>query len=346
MEPNKPDYLVADPIPAEAYLFFPKEEEIRRKSAKNPQRAIFEGSLLYDENEEKGIAAFDQEIKKANIVLPPFWTRSLSLRFIQAHKFKIPPTITAVQEYIEWASKKLPAKLTPKIEEYLQKGIVYTFGRDNRFRPIFIINAYMINPKELEMDVLLDMITFFLEYVIGNMLLPGQVENWVVIADLGKQGITSLPISSIKQVFGYLQNNYRARMHKSYIVNAPFMVQATWTMVKPFLEETTIEKISLSSGNSSADMFKHVNPAQVEEKFGGKAKNLTSYWPPQKCEETVAVAGDDLSSLLVSPDVYAVYNEQGKLQGHKVDPNILFKINPNEFNKAENKAAVDVDDID
>ena len=30
-----------------------------------------------------------------------------------------------------------------------QKGIMYTFGRDNRFRPIFVLNAFMINPKEV-----------------------------------------------------------------------------------------------------------------------------------------------------------------------------------------------------
>ena len=48
---------------------------------------------------------------------------------------------------------------------------------------------------QIEIDALLDMITYFLEYVIANMLLPGQVENWVVIGDLGGQGITDLPLT-------------------------------------------------------------------------------------------------------------------------------------------------------
>mgnify|MGYP007082216491 FL=1 len=47
------------------------------------------------------------------------WNRSLALRFIQAHGFKISPSITAVQQYAEWAKTKLPMQLTPKIEEYL-----------------------------------------------------------------------------------------------------------------------------------------------------------------------------------------------------------------------------------
>lgn len=49
--------------------------------------------------------------------------------------------------------------------------------------------------KKLDIEVFLNMITYFLEYVVDKMLLPGQVENWVVIADLGGQGITELPLT-------------------------------------------------------------------------------------------------------------------------------------------------------
>lgn len=51
-----------------------------------------------------------------------------------------------------------------------------------------------------------------------------------------------------------------------------------WGAIKAFLEESTVEKISMNSGNTSDELFKQVNPSQVEERFGGKAKNVTTFW--------------------------------------------------------------------
>lgn len=49
-------------------------------------------------------------------------------------------------------------------------------------------------------------------------------------------------------------------------------------MVKGLLEETTVQKINFSKEHKNDDMWKHVNKCQVEEKFGGTAPNITSYW--------------------------------------------------------------------
>lgn len=38
-------------------------------------------------------------------------------------------------------------------------------------------------------------LSYFYEYVIEHMLLPGQVENWVLIMDLQDLGVTSVPYS-------------------------------------------------------------------------------------------------------------------------------------------------------
>jgi hypothetical protein len=70
-------------------------------------------------------------------------------------------------------------------------------GRDNRFRPIIILNAYKIDIKVLTLETILKGLTFFLELVVNHMLLPGQVESWVIIMDLNFQGISDLPFSVI-----------------------------------------------------------------------------------------------------------------------------------------------------
>ena len=112
------------------------------------------------------------------------------------------------------------------------------------------------------------------------MLLPGQIENWVVLTDLGKNGLKNLSISSLKQVLGILQANYRCRLGVNYIINPPKSVWVLWSCIKPFLDEVTIDKIKISKASYSTDLLSHTNPYQIEEKYGGKAPNLQNYWPP------------------------------------------------------------------
>lgn len=47
----------------------------------------------------------------------------------------------------------------------------------------------------MDVDMLLDGITYVLVYVIENLMLPGQVENWIFIIDLNKVGLTNLPLA-------------------------------------------------------------------------------------------------------------------------------------------------------
>lgn len=40
-----------------------------------------------------------------------------------------------------------------------------------------------------------DLLTYFLEFVINNLLIPGQVENWVLIADMSGLNVLTVPYS-------------------------------------------------------------------------------------------------------------------------------------------------------
>ena len=57
---------------------------------------------------------------------------------------------------------------------------------------------------------MLEGIIFVLEFVKKNMLIPGQVENWVSIVDFSKLAISSFPRKAMKPCMAVLQNNYRA----------------------------------------------------------------------------------------------------------------------------------------
>ena len=72
--------------------------------------------------------------------------------------------------------------------------------------------------------------------MLKEMMIPGQIENWVVIDDMAKHGLGSLSISSIKRIFGILQDNYRCRLGVSYVINPPKSISMIWRCCKPFLD--------------------------------------------------------------------------------------------------------------
>lgn len=98
-------------------------------------------------------------------------------------------------------------------------------------------------------------------------------------------------------MFSFMQNNYRARLYRGYIVNAPWTFTAVWTAVKQFIEETTAMKISITSKTTDEKILTHINTEQLEKKYGGEAANVTKYWPPSPPNGEFFVTGDVPSQI-------------------------------------------------
>jgi hypothetical protein len=157
-----------------------------------------------------------------------------------------------------------------------KSGFFYVSGRDYRMRPILVNNA-----KLMDFNFLDDFVTASIavhEWVIKNMFLPGQIENWIVIYDVGKMGITEIPISACKQVMQVLSNNYGGRLYKLFAVNVPGAAVFAWKLASTVLDDATVDKITLDSGIDIPELWKHCDKSQVQEKYGGTQKNRLEFW--------------------------------------------------------------------
>lgn len=68
-------------------------------------------------------------------------------------------------------------------------------GRDNRFRPILVLKTKKFIDLKLGIEDLKLAMTCFSEYMLDNALLPGQVENWIIVNDLDGIGVTNIPLN-------------------------------------------------------------------------------------------------------------------------------------------------------
>jgi len=164
-------------------------------------------------------------------------------------------------------------------------------------------------------------------------MLPGQIENWIIFNDLNNMGLLSLPGDTMKKVMKYFQNNYRGRLFKMYILNAPSSIAIAWNLAKGLLEDTTVKKIQFDKSNSSDDMWKHINKDQVETKYGGNARDSKEkFWPPIFPSNNYFTIADKKEKILETKENYCLRYKQGKLQGHKVSSKLLNSVEKKDFN--------------
>lgn len=81
---------------------------------------------------------------------------------------------------------------------------------------------------------------FLQEMVMKNFFIPGQVESWNIIYDLGNMGITEIPSNILKNMIGKMSQNYGGRLFKLWVVNAPMTVSIGWKVVSTFMDKVTV----------------------------------------------------------------------------------------------------------
>lgn len=88
---------------------------------------------------------------------------------------------------------------TPRTPSPTQdSGAFYFSGRDNQYRPILVVDIGKFNPDS-ENDLIAKTLVIIMEFMIGELMIEGQVENYVLIMNLEKatfslRGVTLLAL--------------------------------------------------------------------------------------------------------------------------------------------------------
>jgi hypothetical protein len=67
-------------------------------------------------------------------------------------------------------------------------------------------------------------------------MVPGKIENWVVICDLNNVGITGIPKDLLGAMAKALSSNFRGRMFRTWAINMPWLIKALWAIVKNVID--------------------------------------------------------------------------------------------------------------
>ena len=259
----------------EMYRFFPPENEIisiDNSDRNNIYRYIFNGQKK-TEFEEKKLAKFHEfESKEGKIDYPPFWLESDTMRLLQASDFDAKKTYTTIKENIAWLNS-IPNSIDDKTITLLNSGFMYVHGRDYHFRPIIVVSIKQVKivlSENYNFQDLNKSIFYLMNYIIKYLLIPGQIENWIVFVDFEDVGISDL--GDFKKILSTL-SKHRGRVFKNYFININGIKKfSVKTALKMF--PSVAKKCVILSSDELNKVQEIINRENIEKKYGGLAPDV------------------------------------------------------------------------
>ena len=319
--------------PPEAYYYFPKGEEIIIFNDKKPEkslRRIFVG-VPFNDIEKKWINEFKEEISShSEIILPEYWNDAINLRFVYATECNIKKSYERMVKYIEWHQNMFPMTIQPgdKLYKLLNLGFLYIYGRDHQFRPIIICQPHIVqkNIKLYTSEEVIKASAFLFQYIVNNMLIPGQIENWVMILNFEGSSPLNMP-DAVKKLIKTVSENFLSRLYKCYVYGMSFFINFMFKLACNFLEEVTVQKITILDKNNKEQLFENIREDNIEEKFGGTAPNVqgsieinNNLFPPRMPSNKYILEKDNKKDFLITKEEYIKLVNEEKIREDCISP--------------------------
>ena len=338
--------------PKEAYYYFPKGDDVITIDHKNPEnssRKIFT-NVQFTSFEKKWLKKFNKIIEeKDDISIPPGWHDGLSLACIYSALGDLEFGYEIMCDYIKWWERTFPMNISPKDKswELLNNGFLYIYGRDHQFRPIMVCQPYILQ-KKMEYFSNTDVVNvclFVCQYAVNNLLIPGQIENWIMFFNLKGTSLLSLP-EPMKLLVQELSDNFNFRLSKCYVLGMSFIMRILYKFVCTFIGQPNEDKIVILSNRRDKHLFDDFTPENLEKRFGGKAEDLVygendSLFPPRVPCDNVFFPWEDKNKILISENEYINKCKNGEIPIESMSPFIQEKLIIEEQNKKKHKEEQD-----
>lgn len=144
--------------------------------------------LVLEEDEAKQWKGFLKYIEENNLEpLPEKYTdkERLGFKFLTGLLFNYKATHTSI---IKREKFYIPTKFDEKYQKWFDAGAIYVSGRITKkgygYQPVINLNIKAMADLKPTPEELIEMLTFYYTWIINNMMIPGHIENWLIIVEL------------------------------------------------------------------------------------------------------------------------------------------------------------------
>lgn len=207
-----------------------------------------------------------------------FWlSRECLLRYLRASKWVQATAVTRLEATLKWRREMgLYDKITPEhVEPEATTGKEIIFGYDTHRRPAFYLFPSRQNTEESMRQV--DFTVWAIERCI-DLMGPG-VENLAMMLNYADKA-KNPSMGQAKRVLDIIQNHYPERLGCALIMNVPFLLNAFFKLISPFIDPVTREKLRFNPKVVEDGLF--VQDQLMQEWWGGGREFVydhKQYWP-------------------------------------------------------------------
>ncbi|KAI8913311.1 CRAL-TRIO domain-containing protein [Gorgonomyces haynaldii] len=245
--------------------------------------------MAVSESEQKSyIAKLKEAIEKEGKYDPQRHDDYLFLRFLRARKFDIEKSTKMLLDYENWRAEMQVDDIVasfafPESAKVAEIYPRYYHKTDKMGRPIYIERLEYLDCKKLfeitTQERLIKKVIRDYEVLINyrfkccSVKAGRHIEQGCTILDL-----KGVPLSQFNQVRKVIQsvssiasNYYPETMGKMFIINAPTIFAAVWSIIKGMLDENTVAKISVLGSNYKSQLLEVIDEKSLPTYFGGSS---------------------------------------------------------------------------
>lgn len=220
-----------------------------------------------------------------------FCTDACLRRYLRARHWNVKKAEKMLRDSLKWREAFQPESIRwEDVEVEAETGKIYrTNFHDKKGRSVLVLAPGRQNTTGHEGQM--KHLVYCLENAILN--LPEDQEQMVWLIDYGGWSLrNSPPMKTSLETLNILQNHYPERLAAAILYKPPYLFQAFWKIIRPFIDPITFHKIKFVYEHNEAskkfllDMF---DLEQLDTAFGGKCS-----WEYKHAEYSEMMKKDDV----------------------------------------------------
>lgn len=212
------------------------------------------------------------------------------LRFLRARKFDIAKAREMYAACEKWR-KEFGVNTVlqdfhyvekPKVAEYYPQ---YYHKTDKDGRPIYVEQLGSVRLNEMykittQERMLKNLVWEYESFSKYRLPACSRKQGYLVETSCTIMDLKGISLTTASQVYSYVreasnigQNYYPERMGKFYVINAPFGFSTVFSMIRPFLDPVTVDKIHILGSKYQDELLKQIPAENLPKKFGGQSES-------------------------------------------------------------------------
>ncbi|KAI8822035.1 phosphatidylinositol transfer protein CSR1 [Fimicolochytrium jonesii] len=207
------------------------------------------------------------------------------LRYLRARKWDVTKAVAMTVATLKW-------RLEFGVNEVLKEGeracdvadlesgkSYYGNGSDRDGRPVAYIHVALHDKNTVNHDLGKNQIVLTLET--GRLLLQPPQEMATIVFDLTNFGMKNMDYEFLKFLLQCMQDFYPESLGKALVVNAPWVFNGCWVVIKPWIDPVVVSKIQFVKMDELPDF---IDSAKLPQALGGDAVDY-EYIPASEEDE-------------------------------------------------------------